>query len=65
MPFHFVLPGFDWLVTDTSQTEHRVGEDIGFGIGNLNRFVTEQSRRSPRSFFIINRGQTTAFLSDP
>ena len=37
---YFVLPDFNWLVSDTSQTEHRVGEDIGFGIRNLNRFVT-------------------------
>ena len=33
----------------------------GFGIRNLNRFVTQWGRRSPRWFFVINRGQTTDF----
>ena len=29
IPFNFVFPGFDWLVTHISQTEHQVGEDVG------------------------------------
>ena len=44
IPFNCVLPNFDWLVTDTSQTEHRVGEDIGFGIRNLKSFIGEDER---------------------
>ena len=40
MPIKFVLPSFDWLVSHASQTEHRVGEDIGFVIRNLKSFVT-------------------------
>ena len=40
IPCNFILPGFDWLVTKTSQTQHRVGEDMGLGIRNLNRLVT-------------------------
>ena len=39
-PFDVVFAGFDWLVTEASQTEHRVGEDIGFGFRNLQSFVT-------------------------
>ena len=39
IPFNLAFPGFDGLVTDTSQTGHRIEEDIGFGIRNLNRFV--------------------------
>ena len=39
IPFDFVLPGFDWSATHGSQTEHRIGEDVGFGIRNLKGFV--------------------------
>ena len=40
IPFNLVLTGFDWLVTHVRQTEHRVGENVGFGIRNHNSFVT-------------------------
>ena len=47
------------LLEELERALPRLGEDIGFDIRNLNRFVTWWSRRPPRRFFIINRGLTT------
>ena len=38
-----------------------MGKDLGFGIRNLNSFVTLQSRRPPRRLFVVNCGQTTDY----
>ena len=42
-PFHLTFPGFDWFVTDTSQTEHWVRKDVSIGICKLNSSVSQQS----------------------
>ena len=60
-PFGPVFPGFDWLVTEASQTEHRVGKDMGFGIRNMNSSITQQRCFSPYGLLPINRGQSGNF----
>ena len=40
IPFNLVLPGFDRFISHASQTEYRVGEDMGLGIRNLKKLLS-------------------------
>ena len=61
IPIDFHLPGFDRLISHASQKEHRVGEDVGFGIRDLISSVAQQACRAPSVLFVINRGLTIDF----
>ena len=55
--FYCLLPSFVRILFYnplSSQTEHRVGEDVGFDIRDLIDFVTQQACRAPCALFVIN-----------
>ena len=41
IPFNFALPGRNETISHFSHTEHRVGEDKGFGVGDLISFAAQ------------------------
>ena len=57
-PFAFVFPSFGRLITAASETEHRVGKDVGLGIRNMNSSITQQRCISPHGLLPVSRGET-------
>ena len=43
IPFNFALPGRNRIISHFSHTEHRVGEDMGFGVGELTSLASWKS----------------------
>ena len=41
IPFNFALPDRNRIISDFSNTEHRVGEDVGCGVGDLISLFTQ------------------------
>ena len=62
IPFDFALPGRNRIIFHFSQTEHRVGEVVGFGMGHSISSAAQLACRHPRQLFEINRVYTSDFF---
>ena len=58
---NLLLPGFKRIVSNFSQTEHRVGEDIDFGSGILISSTVQQACRYPPQILEVNQAYASGF----
>ena len=61
-PSNFALPGRNRIVSHFSHTEHRVGEDVDFGVGELISLPAPQACRRPLTVFENNCAYDSDFF---